>query len=50
LKADIEKRAAAKLSPMPDGLVNNLTKDEILDLIAYIESGGKETAAAFQTK
>jgi putative heme-binding domain-containing protein len=47
-KADIQKREAAKLSPMPEGLVNVLTKDEVLDLIAYLESGGKQTAAAFQ--
>lgn len=46
-KADIEKRTPSKISPMPTGLVNNLTKDEILDLIAYLESGGKETATAF---
>ena len=48
-KADIEKRVASKISPMPEGLVNNLTKDQIMDLIAYLESGGKESAAAFKT-
>lgn len=32
---------------MPEGLVNVLTKEEILDLLAYIESGGKATAPAF---
>ncbi|MDB6123040.1 MAG: heme-binding protein [Pedosphaera sp.] len=50
LKADITKRAAAKLSPMPEGLVNVLTREEILDLLAYLESGGKQTAAAFEKK
>ena len=50
LKSEIAKRTPSKISPMPEGLVNNLTKDEILDLIAYLESGGKETAAAFQKK
>jgi len=49
MKADIDKRLASKISPMPEGLVNNLTQDEILDLIAYLESGGKETAAAFNS-
>ena len=49
-KADIEKRQASKLSPMPEGLVSVLSKDEILDLLAYIESGGKRTAAAFGGK
>jgi hypothetical protein len=27
---------------MPEGLVNTFSKDEILDLIAYMESGGKK--------
>jgi hypothetical protein len=30
----------SKLSPMPTGLLNLLTKDEILDLVAYVLSGG----------
>jgi len=30
--------------------VNILTKDEILDLLAYIESGGKKDHAAFIAK
>jgi len=48
LKSDIEKRQASKISPMPEGLMNSFTKEEILDLIAYMESGGKEDAAAFK--
>ena len=47
-KSDITKREPAKLSPMPEGLVNILTKDEILDLLAYIESMGKARAANFK--
>jgi putative heme-binding domain-containing protein len=49
-KESIGKREAAKLSPMPEGLVNILTKEEILDLIAYLESGGKKDFAAFAKK
>ena len=48
LKSDIQSREASKISPMPEGLVNNFTQDEILDLIAYLESGGKPDAAAFK--
>jgi hypothetical protein len=33
---------------MPDGLPNVLTKQEILDLIAYLQSGGKQQAANFR--
>ena len=49
-KADIRERIASKISPMPEGLVNNFTRDEILDLVAYLESGGKETAPQFGKK
>jgi len=47
---DVQKREPSKLSPMPEGLVNILTKDEILDMLAYMESGGKQSAAAFTQK
>lgn len=30
----------SKLSPMPTGLLNLLTNDEVLDLVAYVLSGG----------
>jgi len=46
-KKDVERRVPSKLSPMPSDLVNVLTKDEILDLLAYIESGGKRDHPAF---
>jgi len=48
LTSDVASRRPSKISPMPDGLVNSFTEDEILDLIAYMESGGKRTYAAFQ--
>ncbi|MDB5357795.1 MAG: putative heme-binding protein [Phycisphaerales bacterium] len=41
-KADIKTRQLSKLSPMPEGLVNTLNKDELLDLLAYVESGGRK--------
>jgi len=48
LKSEIARREPSKVSPMPIGLLNNLTKEEILDLLAYIESAGKPTAANFR--
>jgi putative heme-binding domain-containing protein len=39
-KSEIESRRFSKVSPMPAGLLNTLTKDEILDLLAYLESLG----------
>jgi putative heme-binding domain-containing protein len=39
-KSEIESRQHSKVSPMPSGLLNQFTKDEILDLLAYLESLG----------
>ncbi len=38
----------SKVSPMPTGLLGQLTKDEILDLMAYLISGGDPQHALFQ--
>ena len=43
----VEGRKMSKLSPMPEGLVDNLTKEEVLDLIAYIKSGGNKKDEIF---
>jgi hypothetical protein len=42
---DVLSRRASKISPMPEGLVNSLREDEIWDLIAFLESGGKKVQA-----
>lgn len=47
-KADIARRLPSPVSPMPTGLLNQLTEGEILDLLAYLETGGNEHAANFQ--
>ena len=47
-KSDIARRAASKVSPMPEGLVNTFTKPEILDLLAYLESAGKRDHPDFK--
>jgi len=47
-KADIESKEISKVSPMPEGLLNSLTKDDILDLIAYVESGGHKEHPDFK--
>lgn len=49
LKRDeIEQTSQADISPMPSGLVNVLTLDEILDLIAYLKSGGDPGASVYR--
>ncbi len=47
-KDDVESRSASKVSPMPEHLVDGLTADEILDLIAYLESSGRKDYKAFR--
>lgn len=49
-KKDIQSRVVSKISAMPEGLLNVLTRDEILDLLAFIESDGKPGSAAFRVK
>jgi putative heme-binding domain-containing protein len=39
-KSEIQSRKLSKVSPMPAGLLNNFNQDEILDLLAYLESFG----------
>jgi putative heme-binding domain-containing protein len=47
-KADIKSRDVSKISPMPPGLVNMLSKQEILDLLAYLESADHADGASFK--
>ena len=47
-KSDLDSREPSKVSPMPDHLVDGLTADEILDLIAYLESGGRKDYRSFR--
>jgi hypothetical protein len=39
--------APSKLSPMPQGLLNVLHREEIADLMAYLLSGGDRTNGMF---
>ncbi len=41
-KQDVEEKIESRVSSMPTGLVDGLTREEILDLVSYIESGGAE--------
>jgi putative heme-binding domain-containing protein len=40
VKKDIVSHEKVPTSPMPSGLLNTLTKDEIRDLLTFVESGG----------
>jgi putative heme-binding domain-containing protein len=47
-KADIAERQKSPVSIMPKGLLDKLTREEILDLMAYVLSGGNEKHPLFQ--
>jgi putative heme-binding domain-containing protein len=46
-KSVVISREMSPASLMPPGLLNTLSKDEILDLLAYLESAGNEKAPVF---
>ncbi len=48
-KKNIQKREVSAVSPMPEGLLNCFTTEEILDLIAFLESGGMAAAPSVKT-
>lgn len=45
---DIAKKETRKVSMMPSGLINSLNPNELLDLLAYLVSGGNEKDKVFQ--
>lgn len=45
---DVDEIYPSKTSMMPIGLLNTLTREEILDLLAYIQSGGDPEHALFK--
>lgn len=44
----IDEIRPSTVSPMPEGLLAVLTRDEILDLLAFLESAGRKDAPAFR--
>jgi putative heme-binding domain-containing protein len=49
-KSDIARRRKSATSLMPKGLLDKLTHDEILDLIAYVVAGGNPKHPLFQAE
>lgn len=47
-KDDVDLIKPSTVSPMPEGLLQVLERDEILDLLAFLESGGNPDAPAFR--
>ena len=49
-RADINEVRPSNVSSMPSGLANTLTKEEILDLLAYLQSGGRADSPVLEAK
>ena len=47
-QAEVEARELSKISPMPEHLADVFKAEEILDLIAYLESGGQRNYRSFR--
>ena len=46
-KTELGSRGHSKVSPMPGNLIDVLTEAEILNLIAFVESGGVKNPKTF---
>ena len=47
-ESDIAKKVTRKVSMMPPSLINALNQDELLDLLAYLVSGGNKADKVFK--
>ena len=48
--ADIVSEESSPISAMPAGLLSEFTKDEVVELIAFLEAGGDRNAAVYKKK
>jgi putative heme-binding domain-containing protein len=46
--SEIRQRVASKVSSMPEGLLSAWGREDILDLLAYLESNGREDSPIFK--
>ena len=48
-RGDVVERTRSKVSIMPKGLLDKLSRDEILDLVAFVNARGNKSHASFKT-
>lgn len=46
-EADVKSEAPSPVSPMPAGLLNPFTKEQIIELMAFLDAGGRQDAAVY---
>jgi putative heme-binding domain-containing protein len=49
-EADVTSEAPSPISPMPAGLLNAFTKEQIIELLAFLDAGGDRNAAVYRKK
>ena len=49
-EADVKSEEPASVSAMPAGLINELTREEIVELLAFLEAGGDPGAPIYRKK
>ncbi len=47
-EADVKSEEPSPISPMPPGLVNEFTKAQVIELMAFLDAGGDRTAAVYR--
>jgi hypothetical protein len=47
-RAEVVSMAESPMSPMPEGLLNVLKREDVLDLIAYFEAEGNPKHAVYR--
>jgi putative heme-binding domain-containing protein len=47
---EVRQRVASKVSPMPEGLLSAWSREDILDLLAYLESDGRPESPVFKRR
>ena len=50
LKKDVTRTRVSEISPMLPGLINSLNEEELMDLLAYLKSGGNPKDKMFNSK
>ena len=50
VQAEVKSEEPSPVSPMPPGLLNEFTKEQIVELMAFLDAGGDRAAAVYRKK
>ena len=49
-ESDVKSEQPSPISPMPAGLINEFTKEQVIELLAFLDSGGNRNASVYQKR